>query len=140
MGIASLGDASHLSKFWAQSIQRFGRSIDWKLEAISWATQFLLLCVGRTVCGPRTDSPCGSSLSRVLRLFVRDLGCSSFDPWKVWVFVARGLADSPSGTHGQSMTLGPSVPRGRLQVPWSFWRSLSLLRTVRGLWRTVREP
>jgi hypothetical protein len=34
-GHSFTSDASHLPKFWGQSVQRFRRSIDWKFQVVS---------------------------------------------------------------------------------------------------------
>jgi hypothetical protein len=46
LGIDFLRDAFHLPKVWAQSIQWFGRSVDWKLELTSWVVRAVFYVKG----------------------------------------------------------------------------------------------
>jgi hypothetical protein len=78
LGIASRSDASNLPKIWGQSVQRFRRSIDWKLELFLWSSRpCFWVRGGRSASSWRTVRVlgCSSRVHRVLHKFiVRSIG------------------------------------------------------------------
>jgi hypothetical protein len=154
VGIASRSDASHLPKFWGQSVQRFRRSIDWKFEVVSRVPRLCWFAPGgpsarspRTVREVVADRPWvhrGPSArcltAQLFFVFVRVLERLSFDPFCQWVFGAWSLRTVRTrvsdGTSRGGRSAGPSrtVRFSRCSTGGSgsiFGRSVPSSRTVR---------